>query len=277
MKLQVTFGADKVLFVNQKTEKAEGFSYFEHMAGKDAVAGLRKEVDGRPNVSRAALSILVEVLQHERLQGYKGKTPLTEGIPKEFKQAMREVESAHVRPLFIASFAKTMDDGEKAKQADKYISEMWAGGVYSNVKAAVIKYFTQVGKLPCAYNADGSPDTGKLLSGDAINRLIENAKADARGQQSENDNGGIKDKYVRRLMAFMADFKERTSDDFPSADEVRQGLNAAKALLAEFEGMERHYAELRTRAGSSVKDTSNAIGKASGKAKAGTVKEVANA
>lgn len=276
MKLQVTFTDDKVVFLNTKTEKTEGFGYFDHIDAKTAVGQLRKEVDGRPNMTRAVLSLLVDVLQVERLQAYKGLTPLNEALPKEFKQAMREVESGFLRPLFIDMQVKTLSNEEKGKIADKYVSEAWAGGVYAKVKAEVSKYFCQVGKLPCVYNDDGTPDTDKLLSSDAINRLIANAKADAATPASDET---IKDKHVRRLMAFMVEFKERKADDMPAIDEVKMALNAAKVLVTAYEKMQNKYAELRTRAGSSVNDkVKDAIGAASASAKpakAGTAKEAA--
>lgn len=248
LKLEVTFGADKVVFVNTKTEKAEGFAYFNHVDGKSAATALRKEADGRPNITRAALSVLVEVLASDRLAGYKGQTPLTESLPKEFKQAMREAESSHLRPLFLELLPKAMADADKAKAADRYIAECWAGGVYAVVKGEVSKYFCQVGRLPCVYNADGTPDTGKLLSIDAIRKLIANAKADLPADEDET----FKDKWVRAIVKLDAEFNQRTGESKPPADETKAAIRALKSMLATFEGVDREYAELRTRAGSNV-------------------------
>lgn len=249
LKLEVTFGVDKVLFVNTKTERAEGYAYFEHLEGKKAVADLRKEVDGRPNVSRAALSVLIEVLSSERLAGYRGQTPLNEGLPKEFKQAMREAESAHIRPLFLDLMPKSMEPADKAKAADKYLTECWAGGVYAVVKSEVSKYFCQVGRLPCVYNADGTPDTGKLLSLDAIRKLIQNAKADAPANENEP---AFKSKWVNKIVTLSAEFNARNDEAHPASDEVKAAIRALKDMLTTFEGIDREYADLRTRAGTSV-------------------------
>lgn len=248
LKLEVTFGADKVVFVNTKTEKAEGFVYFNHVDGKTAASALRKEADGRPNISRAALSVLVEVLASARLDGYRGKTPLNESLPKEFKQAMREAESAHLRPLFLELLPKNMADADKAKAADRYITECWAGGVYAVVKGEVSKYFCQVGRLPCVYNADGTPDTGKLLSIDAIRKLITNAKADL--PASEEDE--YKDKWVGKIVRLGMEFNQRNGESKPDANETKAAIAHLKTMLATFEGIDREYAELRTRAGSNV-------------------------
>lgn len=263
-KLEVTFGADKVLFVNPKTEKAEGFVYYEHLDGKTAASQLRKEVDGRPNVSRAALSILIEVLQNDRLQGYKGKTPFNESSPKEFKQAMRETESAHLRPLFMEQLPKAMEQVEREKQADKYISELQGGGVYSNVKTEVCKYFTQAGKLPCVYDNKGHADVSKLLSVDAIKKLMANLKA----EQPQEENSGYKDKWVKRIAALSAEFNDRNGEDKPTAEETTVAVNALKAMLATFEGISREYSELRTKAVATVKES----GSINSQAKAATSK-----
>ena len=263
-KLQVTFENEKVVFLNVKTEKVEGFSYFEHIDGQSAARELRKEIDGRGKQTKAALSILIEVLQSTRLAGYQGKTELNSGLPKEFKQAMREAESSHTRPLWLSILPKSMPDDEKATTADRYQSELWAGGVYSNVKAVVSAYFCQVGRLPCMYNEDGTPDTDKLLSTDALKRLIANAKAEL----PKTGNDGYKNIVVRRIMAAADEFNSRDKTKKPDIVETKAAIAALETMLKAYRVIENEYAELRTKAGGSVSDI---VKGTISKAQAGTV------
>lgn len=264
-KLQVTFGDDKVLFVNPKTEKAEGFPFIERMDGKVAAQALRREVDGRGNVTKAALSLLIEVLSNARLEGYRGATPPNENIAKEFKQAMREVESSHIRPLFMDTLPKTMADADKEKLSGKYMSELWSGGVYALVKAVSSQYFCQVGHLPCVYDEHGTPNHDKMLSLDAMKRLIVNHKEEQKATLTGPEET-YKDKYVRHIMKVAQEFNDRSEEANPSLPEVVSAIAALSSMLASFQGIQREYMELATKAASTVTDITAAMDKTVSKA-----------
>lgn len=233
-KFEVSYGDDKIVFTDIKAGKAEGFAFFKPMTDKDAVKELRKEVDGRSNISRAVLSLAVQFMQHTRLSAYAGKTEMQHAIPKEFKAALRDVESEFIRPMVLESLAKNQTDDEKALQADKYMSELRSGGVYPVVKNMVTQYFVYCGKLPCVYNSDGTPNTGKLLSMDAMKRLIA-----LKRETLVPDTSGYKDKYVGRIVALSEDFNKRNTEKNPAIDEVKSAIAALKAMLASYEGMAR--------------------------------------
>ena len=253
-KITANYTESKILFVNEKSGKAEGFDYVEKCTEQDAIKALRKEADQRGSVTKAALSVLVAILSAERLQGYQGQNKPGEGLSKEFKEGLRDSEAAYLRPILLESFHKGMSQAEKDKAADRYISELRAGGVYALVKNYASKYFTIVGCLPCVYNTDGTPDTDRLLSVDIIKKLLsihasENAPA-------ESDT--LKNKHVRAIVKAATDFNTRTEEANPEANEVGAAIAALKSMLASFEGMAREYAEARTKAGTSIGATVHA-------------------
>src|SRR5690606_10196928 len=134
----------------------------EKMDSGDAVRALEKENAARESGSRAAVSLLAVMLDNARFDGYKGKTPLTDNIPKELKDAMREVEGEFMKPIFEKQHA---DKGQSvatiAKKWDEYIGALRAGSSYAVAKGKVLSYFAYCGKLPFAEN-------GKLLTVAAI-------------------------------------------------------------------------------------------------------------
>ena len=244
----------KVLFIDEKSGKAEGFDYLERVTEQDAIKALRKEADQRGSVTKAALSVLVAVLSAERLSGYQGQSKPGEGLSKEFKEGLRDSEATYLRPILLDSFHKGMSQAEKDKAADRYISELRAGGVYALVKNYASKYFTIVGQLPCVYNADGTPDTDKLLSVDIIKKLLSIHAS----ENVEAPSDTFKNKHVKAIVKCATDFNTRSEEANPDANEVGAALAALKSMIASFEGMARDYAEARTKAGSSVGATQHA-------------------
>jgi hypothetical protein len=172
-KLQVTFGtaADSgVVFVNPSNGKAETLAYEHPLEKNKALSALKNEVNARHNVSRAALSMLVNILALDRIGGYKGKGKLGEpgGIPNEAKSAFRDAETEWFKPLF-----------PKVELMDTFLAGLREGGPYAVAKGICLKYFFYMGKLPCAYNADGTPDTTRLLTGNAMMKIMRNETPDS--------------------------------------------------------------------------------------------------
>jgi hypothetical protein len=170
-KLQVIFGQNAdggVVFVNDKG-KAETFNYEHPLEQDKALAALKSEVNGRHNVTRASLTMLVQMLARDRVSGYKGKGDLAAsgGIPSEAKSALRDAETEHFKPMFA-----------KVEQMDTFLAAMREGGPYAVAKGVALKYFYYMGKLPCAYNDDGTPDTNRLLPLNAMQKIMRNATPD---------------------------------------------------------------------------------------------------
>jgi len=233
-KLEVSYSEDKIVFTDTKSAKAEGFAFVHPVDDATAAKELRKEVDSRVNVSRAALSLLVQIMQNSRLAGYKGASAINTALPKEFKAALRDVESAVIRPLFLANISGKLADTERDALADKYMTELRSGGVYPVVKNMVSQYFGYLGYLPCVYDKHGNPDVEKLLSCDAMKKLIANAKADAPVEKA-----AFEDKFVNKIVTISQEWNNRTEQANPKLAEAMSALAALKSLVASFEGIVR--------------------------------------
>jgi hypothetical protein len=170
-KLQVVFGqkADAgVVFINDKG-KAETVQYEAPLETDKALSALKSEINSRHNVTRAALTMLVDILARERVAGYMGKGTLGEpgGIPNEAKSALRDAEGEHFKPMF-----------DKVEKMDSFLVGLRDQGPYAVVKGVCRKYFYFMGKLPCAYSDNGQPDRTRLLAVSAMQKIMRNAEPD---------------------------------------------------------------------------------------------------
>ena len=183
------------------------------VSGVDLVTAMgttKQEIQGRGELTRSMLSILVQVLQSPRIDGYRGKISLDSGLDASYKELMRQAENDTLEPVFNASLdAKNQADLEKPEykisrtaQWSKYIQDLRAGGMYARAKATASLYMGYFGKLPCAYNADGTPDTARLIGVTAMEKIIANAKTDL--AKVENDG------FSKRLVDLLADVKAKT-------------------------------------------------------------------
>jgi hypothetical protein len=182
---------DAGLVMRDSKGNNETFAYVGKVADNEAIAALQSEVNQRGTVSAGALSLMVSIFDHPRMDGYKGAVKMGDRIPKELKAAMREQEEATLKPLFYAYMnAKNPADakaaetdakhpyiGSRAIQWDLFIGALREGGVYGNVKSYSMQYFAYFGMLPCVYT-EGNPDKARLLSVSAMAKLIANAKTD---------------------------------------------------------------------------------------------------
>lgn len=153
---------------NGKVEALPGdFAFVEPMSVDKAFDALKHEVGQRGNVTRAALTALYTILQHPRMDGYKGvgniNDPEGAKIVKEAKTAIRAAEEAYFAPMF-----------KDSKKLDSFLTGIRDAGIYATVKGVALKYFYFLGKLPCLYVND-SPEAGKLLSVSAMQKLLANA------------------------------------------------------------------------------------------------------
>jgi len=232
-KFDVSLNETNITFVNVKTQKAEKFDLFEPMQDLEAIRVVNGEIKNRENVSRASVSLLAHILNNPRLDGYKGKTPVNEIIPKELKAAVRDLENEFLKPIFTKPLE---DKGAKPAQVEKqwqeFASGLRDGGGYANSKSRVLAYFAICGALPVAEN-------GKCLTVAAIDKLLLNAKDGVTAEKVD----GIAGKLVK-LSAELANRTEKTDlGSLPTA------VAALKSMLATYEGLMREEAERVTELG----------------------------
>jgi hypothetical protein len=199
----------------------------------DAMLTTKQEIQGRGELTRSMLSILIQVLQSSRIDGYRGKIALDSGLDASYKDLMRQAENDTLEPVFNAALdSKNTDDIDKPEykisrtaQWSKYIQDLRAGGMYARAKATASLYMGYFGKLPCAYNADGTPDTMRLIGVTAMEKIIANAKTDLAKQ--ENDG------FSKRLVDLLTDMKAKTQKSHVG------NVATALASLAELETLFR--------------------------------------
>jgi hypothetical protein len=201
-KYAVSFGSAVLTLTDKKGNPVE-FAYEHALSLSDSLELTKAEQKKRGDVVRAHLSMLCMIMGHTRLSGYKGKTPIGDKLPAILKEAIRETEVLVIKPAFIAPiFAKCLvkDSSHDASEKDKAIYQKvvetadnaWddyikglRDGMYARYKSIVTIYFAYFGLLPCVYNADGTPDTSRLLSVTAMEKLIANAKTDLAKEENE--------------------------------------------------------------------------------------------
>lgn len=229
-KFEVKYTDDAIVFINNKTAKSDKLLLLDRMDGGDAVKALEKENTARESASRASVSLLAEMLNNPRFDAYKGATPLTSNIPKELKEAAREMESEFLKPLFVKAHEdKGQTPATIAKKWDEYIGSLRAGSSYAVAKGKVLAYFAYLGKLPIT-------DSGKLLTVPAIDKLMQIAR-----ENIEKVETGIADKLVK-LSEEISNKKESTKLGDPAT-----ALAALRAMIAQYEQVQQANAEAAQR------------------------------
>jgi hypothetical protein len=177
--------------------------------------------------SDVAISLLCDLLENPRMDGYKGNTPINEPVSNLAKSALRDVELLVLQPEFEAALINNGKTPAQAQQAwTEFKNEELNKGSYSNAKSTVIKMFCYMGKLPKAPN-------GKLLPLHAVKRMVEDFM-----QAKENpDNEGISSRLVSLASALDKRTETTKLGDYPSA------IAALKSMLATFEGLYREQLE----------------------------------
>lgn len=224
---EISYNDESVTFVNTKTNKAEKLELFDAMADIDAIRIVNGEIKARDNVSKASVSLLSHLLNNPRLDEYKGNIEINAIIPKELKNAIREIETEYLKPIFSEPLvSKGQTPATIENQWQKFVAGLREGGGYANAKSRVIKYFAHMGQLPLAAN-------GKCLTVAAIDKILSNELA----KVAPNVNEGIAGKLVK-LSSDIANRKETTDlGDFPTA------IAALKSMLATYEGLYREQLE----------------------------------
>ena len=261
-KYSVVFGESGVSMKPVDGKGKDFESTFEDAMSMDsAMSVIRTDMGQRGDVTRAVLTILVQVLQSPRLDAYRGKIALDSGLSKDFKESMRVAEFEILEPIFNArydalnvEFAKP--DNEKhteykisrGQQFTAYLSGLRETGMYPRAKATSCLYLGYFGKLPCAYNADNTPDTGKLLGVTAMEKIIANAKTDL--AKAENDG------FSKRLTDLLADMKAKTQKSH--VGNVATALVTLKELTTMFEALQKEESDKALAAHQAKQDTQKA-------------------
>lgn len=194
MKLVTKFTSEGVQF--ERTQKdgkivvVANEVFIAPMESDKALESLRHEVAQRGNVTRAALSCLVHIFNSPRLDGYRGIGDINAdgGMPKEIKTALRASEESYFSPMF-----------KDTKKLDLFLTSIRDAGIYATAKGVALKYFFFAGKLPCHYEAD-TPQTDKLLSVSAMQKLLSNMQAD-------KEQAGPAT-IARQVLELMAEFEQ---------------------------------------------------------------------
>jgi len=212
-KLQVSVAENRLVFQREtkdgKIVNVDGdFAFLSPLDNDHALKTLKTEVSGRGNVTRAAISCLVQILNTPRTDGYKGQGNINSdtgaAMPKELKTAMRDAESAFFAPMF---------DAKQSKQFDTFLTGLREAGIYATCKGVALKYYYFAGKLPCLYVGD-LPQTDKLLSVSSMQKLLQNMVED----KPEAD-----DSIAARIGTLFTEFTN-TSSEFTS--DMLQALTA---------------------------------------------------
>jgi hypothetical protein len=219
----VSFNEEKITFVNTKTAKAESIVLLDRVDDVEAIVAIAGEQKAAEKASVKAISLLCSIMDNPRLDGWKGITPINETIPKELKQAIRELETEHIKPIFSKYHADKGATPAKIEQLwQAYAGFLRQGGSYANAKSKVTAYFAHCGKLPVT-------DNGKLLPLAAIERLLQNAKESA----PKNAPSGIAGKLMK-----LAEEVENRNESTVIGD-IASAIQSLRAMLATFEGLER--------------------------------------
>ena len=227
MKYTISTSDTQILFTDAKG-KSEKFDFITPIAIDDSIQALRKEITARHNATAATLSIMVDLMDTPKLDSYKGITPANEGLSKEFKSAVREIEGEYLKPLFTAPLeSKGNSVATIQKMWTSFIEDLRVGGVWSNVGATVRQYFAIVGKLPCVY-IDGKPQKDKLLSTHAMQKEIANLRT-----VSDTTDKGISGK-LSELMTLVNDRNEKTK-----LGHTGTAIAALEAMLTVFRAIDR--------------------------------------
>lgn len=192
-KTSISYSDKGVVVLNLKTEKAETLPFVLGLDNDAAFKAVKRDIDGRENATRGALSFLVQLLDTARTDGYKGQGDINAEdtrMPKELKEAMRDAENIFFAPFFKAE--------KNTKNLDTFLSGLREAGVYATVKGVALKYYYFAGRLPCHYEGD-NPRKDRLLSVSAMQKIMASMIDDS---QKKDDS------YAARVGTIFAEWTE---------------------------------------------------------------------
>lgn len=227
-KYSFSYDDSRIVITDDSTNKIKDkLTLLDHVDHAHAFKVLTQGRKADAKASDVAISLLCDVMNNPRLDGYKGQTPVNESVPNVLKSALREIEVETFKPEFMdALIAKGQTPTQAETQWQEFKNNELNTGSYSNAKSHVIKMFAYMGQLPIAPN-------GKLLPLHAIKRMLETFMQ----SKEAPDNDGISQRLV--ALASVLDKRTETTKlgDFPSA------IAALKSMLSTFEGLYREQLE----------------------------------
>ena len=249
--MQVSFNANNVIFTDDKN-KATSFEIFDAMQPLEAVRAVSKELHVQGSASRGAVSLLTAILDNPRFDGYKGTTPWNEGIPAEFKGAVRQAEDEYIKPIFFEAHGnpnphagvheKDLSPEQKAERKkfshvsgllDSYLKNMRAGGSYAVARGFVLEWFAKGGQRPIT-------DNGKLYSVAALKKLIAIEKKAA--APTEDADTGL----AGKLRAMCQKIETHEGNDWAFMGEPNTAIASLHYLLEKYEALREEQAEQAT-------------------------------
>lgn len=194
---------DEALIFTPDKGPAERMEFLPMVSIHDAIKIGRQEVQARGKQTAAAMSIIVEVLSSTRMMAHIGGTALGESISPEIKDKMREIEDDLLKADFLASLPQSLSAEKRADEWTKYSREyLRSAGTYANCRSVSLKYFTQIGRLPVAHDANGTPDRGRILPVSAMQKIlsIETQKAHANDPEKDKSLAGKVADILKAMM-----------------------------------------------------------------------------
>ena len=227
-KYSFSYDDQRIVITDDSTNKIKDkLTLLEHVDHAHAFKVLTQGRKADAKASDVAISLLCDVLDNPRLDGYKGATPANESVPNVLKSALREIEVETFKPEFMdALIAKGATPTQAETQWQEFKNNELNTGSYSNVKSHVVKMFAYMGQLPKAPN-------GKLLPLHAIKRMIETFMQSKEAPENE----GISQRLVSIALALSKRTEDTKIGDLPSA------IAALKSMLNTFEGLYREQLE----------------------------------
>jgi hypothetical protein len=264
--MQISFNEHSVIFTDDEN-KSTPLDIFDKIGDLESVRAISKEIHAAGSATKGAVSLLTNILDNPRFDGYKGVTPWNEAIPAEFKGAVRNAEDEYIKPIFFAAHGNpnphagvlvdqlsTEQKAERKKFAhvsglfDNYLKDMRAGGSYAVARGVVLEWFAKGGSRPIAEN-------GKLYSVAALKKLI--ALEKAANTEAKTDTG-----IAGQLFAMCQKIEKHEGGDWSFMGDPVTALAALFSLREKFEALQVEQDEQATETFSITGTANAAIAKA---------------
>ena len=209
--------------------------YIHPLTDVAAASALCTDTLARGNLTAAALTIMVKILQLDLPASYRDAMVADGRVSNEFKDAVRKAEETILKPLYEAGQKKGMKQLDMDAGFITFMRTLRNGGVYSKVKSEACLLFAVTGTLPCVINEDGTPDTDKMLSSALIGervRKYKEAKVKALGDTS--------DKWIAKIVAMSTAFVGTKDAVTTDKEELKAAIQALKAMLDKVECLQAH-------------------------------------
>lgn len=224
-KISISYNDSGLEVKNLKTGKSDPIPFIVGLDNDAAFKAVKRDIDGRENATRGALSFLVQLLDTQRTDGYRGQGQINAEdtrMPKELKEAMRDAENIFFAPFFKAE--------KTTKNLDTFLSGLREAGVYATVKGVALKYYYFAGHLPCHYEGE-NPRKDRLLSVSAMQKIMQSMIDDSQSKDESfaarvgtifaewtDDHGDMTREELQTLLARLSVFSKDVQEAVNSLD-----------------------------------------------------------